>query len=475
MLKVGRRAPDFDLPTTRGAGREQARVSLADFDDRWLALVFYPRDFSLVCPTELTALSARVGDFDQRHCCLLGVSTDTLDTHDRWIATPVTQGGLGGLEFPLASDTDGVAATAYGVYQERQGICLRGLFIIDPNGVLQYQAVNSMAVGRRADDVLRVLAALDSGGMCPADWQPDTAPLDAAAALRPGSMFANYRIASELGTGSFGTVFRALDTTLDRIVALKVFKAANAQRWDTALYEARAAAALHHPNVCAVYAVDSSEGTPGIAMEYVDGPTLRELLDAGPLSGDQVVRLAQQMASGLAAAHAARISHGDLKPANVMVTEDEVVKIMDFGLARRAPKPEPTTTAGPADATLLAAPETNANADATVALPAEDSFIAGTPAYMAPEMTRGVPATSASDTFAYGVIVREMSTGERLFRGDDPLEVFQQINRVDPEAAAADLPPGLAGIVRAALARNPDERPAMAEFEAHFASRESSV
>lgn len=405
MLKVGRRAPDFDLPTTLGAGMPQARVSLADFDDRWLALVFYPRDFSLVCPTELTALSARIGDFEARDCSLLGVSTDTLDTHDRWISTPGMQGGLGGLEFPLASDANGVAATAYGVYQKRQGVCLRGLFIIDPNGVLQYQAVNSMAVGRRADDVLRVLAALDSGGMCPSDWSAGTAPIDAAAVLRPGNMFANYKIESQVGAGSFGTVFRARDTTLDRTVALKVFKVETARRWETVLQEARAA----------------------------------------------------------------RISHGDLKPANVMITAQGIVKIMDFGLARRAPKPSPAVASGPADATLLTTPKTSPEADATVALPTENSIITGTPAYMAPEMTRGVPSTSASDCFAYGVILREMLTGERLFQGAGPIEIFEQINSLDPDAATADLPSAFAGAVRGALARDPGQRPAMAELEAHFA------
>lgn len=402
MLKVGRRAPDFDLPTTRGAGREQARVSLADFDDRWLALVFYPRDFSLVCPTELTALSSRIGEFEERDCSLLGISTDSIETHDRWIAAPRAQGGLGGLEYPLASDTDGVVATAYGVYQERQGICLRGLFIIDPNGVLQYQAVNNMAVGRRADDVLHVLAALDSGGMCPENWRPETAPLDPVDALRTGNMFANYRIESKVGAGSFGSVFRAHDVTLDRTVALKVFKAATAKHWDTVLQEARAAAALQHPNVCSVYAVDASEGALGIAMEFVEGPTLRELINDGPLPSDQVADLAQQMASGLSAAHAAHISHGDLKPANVMVTANGVVKIMDFGLARRTPKPKPVATSGPADTTLRSTPNTAPDADPTVALTPQNALIAGTPAYMAPEMTRGMPATSASDTFAYG-------------------------------------------------------------------------
>src|SRR5260370_41988001 len=146
--KVGKRAPPFDLPCTIGAGSVR-RVRLADYRGRWLILVFYPRDFSLVCPTELTALSARVEEFGRRRCDLLGISTDSIKSHERWIATPRAQGGLGEIHFPLASDHDGTVARAYDVYLEPQHVALRGLFIIDPNGVLQYQAVHNLSVGRR--------------------------------------------------------------------------------------------------------------------------------------------------------------------------------------------------------------------------------------------------------------------------------------------------------------------------------------
>src|SRR5262245_48147952 len=106
--RVGKRAPQFDLPCTSGPG-SRLRVELADYRDRWLVLVFYPRDFSLVCPTELTALSARVDEFRRRGCDILGISTDSIESHERWIATPRAQGGLGELHFPLASDRDGTA------------------------------------------------------------------------------------------------------------------------------------------------------------------------------------------------------------------------------------------------------------------------------------------------------------------------------------------------------------------------------
>src|SRR5262249_45959034 len=154
---------------TRGAGTAR-RVTLAEFRDRWLILVFYPRDFSLVCPTELTALNSRMEEFRSRGCNLLGISTDSIESHERWIARPRAVGGLGGIDFPLGSDTDGVVSRAYGVYLEQQRVALRGLFIVDPNGVLQYQAIHNLSVGRRTDEVLRILSALESGGMCPEDW-----------------------------------------------------------------------------------------------------------------------------------------------------------------------------------------------------------------------------------------------------------------------------------------------------------------
>src|SRR5262245_690176 len=200
--RVGKRAPQFELPCTRGPGSAR-RVGIADYRDRWLILVFYPRDFSLVCPTELTALSARVEELRRRGCDILGISTDPIESHEQWIATPRARGGLGEIHFPLASDRDGAVARAYDVYLEPQRVALRGLFIIDPNGVLQYQAVHNLSVGRRSDEVVRVLTALQSGGMCPEDWCMDCATLDPTRALAPGNMFAHYRIVAEVGHGTF--------------------------------------------------------------------------------------------------------------------------------------------------------------------------------------------------------------------------------------------------------------------------------
>jgi alkyl hydroperoxide reductase subunit AhpC len=415
------------------------RARLSDYRDRWLILVFYPRDFSLVCPTELTALSARMADFARRGCDVLGVSTDSVKSHERWIATPRAQGGLGEIHFPLASDRDGAVARAYDVYLERQHVALRGLFIIDPNGVLQYQVVHNLSVGRRTDDVLRVLTALESGGMCPEDWCTDCEPLDPTRALVPGSMLGHYQIEAEVGHGSFAVVYRVHDTLLDRTVALKVFKAGSPSPPLAILAEARAAAALNHPNVCTIFAVDDSEGVPMIAMEYVDGQALSALLEDGQMSADQAASLGHQMALGMAAAHRQGIVHGDLKPGNLLVTRGGAVKITDFGLSRRAPPPQTMD-------------------DTQVWVAAEDGKIAGTPAYMSPEQSRGEPVTANSDVFSLGAVLYEMVTGKQAFAGDNVLRVLDLIRNVDSYQLAAEAPEPFRTILREALVRDATHR-----------------
>jgi serine/threonine-protein kinase len=180
------------------------------------------------------------------------------------------------------------------------------------------------------------------------------------------------------------------------------------------------------------------------------------------------------MASGLAAAHAAGISHGDLKPANVMVTERGVLKIADFGLARRAAKQPAGESTDPADTTIVAIPDSTLDTDATIALQPGHSILAGTPAYMAPEMVRGTSANRASDTFAYGLILRGMLVGERLFVGDDPGTILQQITTIDPDAAAEGLPEPFSDMVRAMLAIEPNDRPAMSELDSGIAAQLAS-
>jgi len=370
---------------------------------------------------------------------VLGVSTDSVATHERWIGTSPDQGGLGGLNFPLAADEDGAACRAYGVYLERQHVALRGLFLIDPNGVLQYQVVHSLTVGRNTEEVLRVLEGLQMGGLCPGERQRGEPPLDLSRELGPNRVLGPYQIEAELGGGSFGTVFRARDLTLDREVALKVLRPGSPIPAAALLAEARAAAALNHPNVCAIHAVDSSLGAPMIVMEYVAGRPLSGFLMKGPLARQQAAGLCRQVALGMAAAHAQGVVHGDLKPANILVTPDGTVKIVDFGMARRS------TSSAQGGKTVLWDPG-----------PA--GGISGTPAYMAPEQARGEPATPASDVFSLGLMLYELVTGRRARAEGYLLELLHRIEGEDLTRHLAGTPEPFADVLRQALAVAPAQR-----------------
>ncbi|MEX2415944.1 MAG: peroxiredoxin [Paenibacillaceae bacterium] len=169
---VAKEAPDFTMETAIGNGVDFGKVSLSDYKGKWLVLFFYPLDFTFVCPTEITALSDSADVFDDLDCEILGVSTDSKFSHRAWINTARDANGLGKLNFPLAADLTHKVSRDYGVLIEEEGIALRGLFIIDPEGELKYQVVNHNDVGRSVDETLRVLQALQSGGLCPANWKP---------------------------------------------------------------------------------------------------------------------------------------------------------------------------------------------------------------------------------------------------------------------------------------------------------------
>jgi serine/threonine protein kinase len=347
------------------------------------------------------------------------------------------------LEFALASDEEGEVARAYGVYLEYQHIALRGLFLIDPNGVLQFSVVHNLSIGRRPEDVYRILMALQSGGLCASGWKIGEPNVDPTQVLGPGSMIAHYRIDAPIGSGTFATVFRARDLTLHRTVALKILKARAPITPGAALAEARAAAALNHPNICTVFAVDESEGVPIIAMEHVRGRPLNRLLERdGAVAPERAATIARQVALGMAAAHAHGIVHGDLKPENVMVGDGDLIKILDFGLARRASK---VITLDPDD-TL----------DKDWSDGGEGLF--GTPSYMAPEQARGELATAASDVFALGAILFEMLTGSKAFPGTNLLQVLARIRAVDPRQLAAAVPEPFPDLLHRLLAADPTQR-----------------
>ncbi|GGJ00274.1 peroxiredoxin [Alicyclobacillus cellulosilyticus] len=172
MPLVGRPAPDFKMKSTKNLETLQETVSLSDYRGKWLVLFFYPADFTFVCPTEIRAMNERIQEFRDLDAEVLGVSVDNVYSHRAWIQTPEDKGGLGPLSFPLAADITKEVSRAYDVLIEEEGVALRGLFIIDPEGILRYQVVHELNVGRSVDETLRVLEALQTGSMCPANWTP---------------------------------------------------------------------------------------------------------------------------------------------------------------------------------------------------------------------------------------------------------------------------------------------------------------
>jgi peroxiredoxin (alkyl hydroperoxide reductase subunit C) len=177
--QVGKPAPDFDMASTKNLEKLDQNVKLSDYKGKWLVLLFYPLDFTFVCPTELTTFSDRYEDFQGIGADIIGVSTDSVHSHRAWLKTPKEKNGVEGLRYPLAADITKEVSRKYGVLIEDKGIALRGLFVIDPEGVLRYKVIHDLNVGRSAEETLRVIQALQTGGLCAAEWRPGQATLNA--------------------------------------------------------------------------------------------------------------------------------------------------------------------------------------------------------------------------------------------------------------------------------------------------------
>src|SRR3954465_7044832 len=177
IAKVGQPAPDFNLPSTKNLESLGENVKLSDYKGKWLIQIFYPLDFTFVCPTELTAFSDRLDELTGVGAEIIGISTDSVHSHRAWIKTPRDQNGIEGLKYPLASDVGGRLSAKYNILVEEANIALRGVFIISPDGILQYAVVHDLNIGRSVDETLRVLQGLQTGGLCAADWKPGQANL----------------------------------------------------------------------------------------------------------------------------------------------------------------------------------------------------------------------------------------------------------------------------------------------------------
>jgi serine/threonine protein kinase/Tol biopolymer transport system component len=266
--------------------------------------------------------------------------------------------------------------------------------------------------------------------------------------LSSGTRLGPYEVLSPLGAGGMGEVYRARDTRLDREVAIKVLPAelaSDPERLKRFEKEARSASSLNHPNIVTIYDIGSEGGVSWIAMEKVEGTTLRELLVGGPLPIKRLFQIGPQIAEGLARAHEAGIVHRDLKPENVMVTKDGLVKILDFGLAKLGSR-----MSGSGEGSQLPT--------MTETTP---GVVVGTVGYMSPEQASGVALDFRSDQFSLGSILYEMATGRRAFQKKTAIDTLAAILNEEPEGIGAinpQVPAPLRWIVERCLAKDPESR-----------------
>ncbi len=288
----------------------------------------------------------------------------------------------------------------------------------------------------RGDDELKReierLLAKDSGGKI---LDSPVAQLLASRPLSPGDKLGPYEIVSRIGAGGMGAVFKARDPRVGRIVAIKVPSAQFSERFER---EARAVAALNHPNICTLYDVGRQDGVDFIVMEFVAGKTLGQLISPKGMPLGDTLQIAVQIADALARAHAAGIVHRDLKPANVMVDDHGLAKVLDFGLAKLVP-----------------------HFDSEQSTQTEAGAILGTLSYMSPEQAEGKPVDVRSDIFSFGAVLYEMTTGQRAFRGETAMSTISAILRDEPKPVsqlASGIPADLEKIVTRCLRKDPPRR-----------------
>ena len=246
--------------------------------------------------------------------------------------------------------------------------------------------------------------------------------------LGAGTRLAHYEIIEPIGKGGMGEVYRALDTKLDRDVAVKVLPdefAKDKERLARFEREAKLLASLNHPNIASIYGLEESDGVKALVLEHIEGPTLAERIAEGPIPVEEAIAIGGQIAEALEAGHEAGVVHRDVKPANVKVKEDGTVKVLDYGLAKALEGDGPSGV----DSELSQSPTLTRHGT-------QVGVILGTAAYMSPEQAKGKRVDKRTDIWAFGAVLYEMLTGSRAFAGEDVSDTLAAVLRAEPDWTA---------------------------------------